>query len=320
MDASASTDASPLSHSFEIPAWKSLINHLAAVAIAIVFLVSGVYKVINPYLFATLAGDLDVPFSLTLPLALALAVAETTGGVLVLVPRFRRWGGILLSVLLAGFIAYFAINYTALAGKNCSCFPTIQFFGYTFKIERAVGPSFFWSDAAMLAVSLLAAWWAKPSQGLRTAAVIVGAVAVFTGVSFGIAYGQRIGATAPESIIVEGKPLNLRSGKYFVFFFDPECSHCNDAAKTMGTYTWKNDVQVIGVATRMPQFDAEFMSDNKFNGKTSRDLEKLRAAFPFEGKGPYGVVLDNGRQVGLVPQYGEDGEPGPTLKKLGVIE
>jgi uncharacterized membrane protein YphA (DoxX/SURF4 family) len=312
--------ASPLSYSLETPAWKSAVNHVAAVAIAVLFVASGVYKALDPYNFSRLAEELLVPVAFSMPLALALGVGETLAGVLVLVPRFRRWGGILASLLLISFMIYMGARYTELAGKDCSCFPTIRLpFGLTLDFKRAVGPGFFWSDGAMLLAAGVAAWWAKPSQGLRTATVILGAITAFVGVSFGIAYGQRTGATAPESILVEGQPLNLHQGKFFVFFFDPECSHCNDAAKTMGTYTWKSDIQVIGVPTRQPQWAEAFMSDNKFNGKVSRDLEKLKAVFPFEA-GPYGVVIESGKQVGTVAHYGEGGEPGPTLRKLGAIE
>ena len=94
------------------------------------------------------------------------------------------------------------------------------------------------------------------------------------GASFGISYGQHTSATAPESILVDGgQTLNLRQGKYFIYFFDPECSHCNDAAKLMSTYKWKPDVQVIGVAWRQPQWDRAFMDDNKFVGKVSKGLD-----------------------------------------------
>jgi uncharacterized membrane protein YphA (DoxX/SURF4 family) len=322
MEAGAGT-ASPvgsLSHSLETPAWKTGINHLAAIVIAGLFLMSGVYKAIDPFNFAKLAEQLKVPITMSMPLALLLAVAETSAGVMLLVPRFRRWGGILASLLLLSFMVYMGVRYQEIVGQDCSCFPTIRLpFGIVLDFKRSVGPGFFYGDAAMLAGAALAAWWARPSQGLRTAAVIVGAVAVFTGVSAGMSYFQHNSATAPESITVNGQPLSLRQGKYFIFFFDPECSHCNAAAKDMGTMKWKSDVQVIGVATRQPQWSEAFMKDNNFNGRTTLDLEKLKAAFPF-GDPPYGVLIDNGRQVGAVPHYEENGEPGVTLKKLGAIE
>lgn len=304
----------------EVPAWKTIVNHLAAAALAGVFLLSGVYKAVDPYNFARLAEELLVPITLSMPLALALAVGETLTGLLVLVPRFRRWGAMLAGLLLVSFMAYMGLRYTELAGKDCSCFPTIRLpLGLTLDFKRAVGPGFFAGDSIMLAGAALAGWWAKPSRGLRNAVVILGAIAVFVGVSFGVSYGQHTGAQAPESIVADGQPLNLRQGTYFVFFFDPECSHCNDAAKAMSAYRWKSGVQVIGVATRQAQWDQAFMSDNGLKGKISRDLEKLKAAFPFETP-PYGVVIENGRQTGAVPHYGEQGEPGPTLRGLGVIE
>ena len=91
----SSTTASPLAGSLEMPPWKNLVSHVAALVVAFLFICAGVYKAIDPYKFANLAKNLLVPYDLTLPLALLLAVAETTAGVLILVPRFRRWGAML---------------------------------------------------------------------------------------------------------------------------------------------------------------------------------------------------------------------------------
>ena len=58
--------------------------------------------------------------------------------VFILVPRFRRWGALLI-----GFCCwrsgYFAINYGTLRGADCSCFPWIK---------RMVGPEFFLATAS----------------------------------------------------------------------------------------------------------------------------------------------------------------------------
>ena len=319
MDAEAST-VGPLGHSLETPAWKNVVCHAAAGATAVILLFSGISKAVDPFSFARMAEQLLVPAALSMPLALALAVGETLTGLLVLVPRFRRWGGVLASLLFVSFMVYMGVRYAELQGKDCSCFPTLHLpFGITLDFKRAVGPNFFIGDGLMLAGALLAAWWARPSRGLRTAAVMLGAVAVFVGVSYGVSYGQHNSAAAPESITAGGQTVNLRQGKYFVFFFDPECTHCIAASKTMGAYTWKNGVQVIAVATRMAQWDQDFVNDSKMPAKVSRDLEKLKTAFPFEA-GPYGVVIENGRQTGAVPHFEENGEPAVTLKKLGVIE
>ena len=98
----SSTTASPLAGSLEMPPWKNLVSHAAALVVAFLFICAGVYKAIDPYKFANLAKNLLVPYDLTLPLALLLAVAETTAGVLILVPRFRRWGAMLAGAAAAG--------------------------------------------------------------------------------------------------------------------------------------------------------------------------------------------------------------------------
>ena len=64
---SASTTAGPLAGSIEIPGWKTLASHGAALVVAFLFLSAGVYKAIDPYKFANRANNLKVPYDLTLP-------------------------------------------------------------------------------------------------------------------------------------------------------------------------------------------------------------------------------------------------------------
>ena len=310
----ASTTAGPLSQSLEMPPWKTAVSHVSAAFVALIFLVAGVYKAVDPYGVARLFEELLVPYQVSLPLVVALAVGEMFSGVLVLVPRFRRWGAVLTSLLLVAFMAYIGIHYNSLVGKDCSCFPWIK---------RTVGPMFFVGDAAFLAAALLAGFWGQPVTGRkRTAAVVLGAVAVFTGVSFGSAMAHLTGTKAPDTITVDGKPYSLEHGRIFVFFFDPECSHCNDAARHMSTYHWKSDVSIVGIPTRVPQFGEAFMHDNHLKGVISLDLQKMKAVFPF-GDPPFGVALDNGREVGPVSHYDDEdngAEPAASLRKLGYID
>ena len=306
---SAST-ADSLPHSIDLPTWKNSVGHIAAALVAIIFLVSGVWKAVDPFRARQLMEQFLVPFQLSTALTLALAIGETVAGVLILVPRFRRWGSILGSLLLLSFIVYVGARYSSLVGKDCSCFPIIK---------RAVNPAFFLEDGAMLAAALIAGWWSKPSQSLRSAMVILGAVAVFAGVSYGVAVANQTGAKAPESIVVDGKPFEMSHGRYFVFFYDPECSHCNAAAKDMGTLHWKSDVTVIAVPTREQRWAEAFLKDNGLKAVTSLEVAKLKDAFPF-GDPPYGVVVENGRMTGPVPHFEENNEPAVTLRQFGVIE
>jgi uncharacterized membrane protein YphA (DoxX/SURF4 family) len=323
----ASTTAPPLPHQLELPAWKSIASHLGAVVVAFLFLIAGVYKAVDPYKFAALANNLLVPFALTLPLAVALSIAETTAGVLILVPRFRRWGALLAGGLLLVFMGYIGWNYSALIGRDCSCFPELKLpFGLAIDLKRSVGPGFFWGDGAFLVAAALAGLWAKPSAGLRTATVILGAVAVFSGVSFGVAYANQNGVQAPESIVVDGKPMSLREGRFFLFFYNPACTHCQAAAANMSKLRFKPDVTVVAIPVGEQQWAQAFLDDAKFTvAHTSLESEKLRQTFKFEYP-PYGYVIERGRQTGMVPQYDEgtevakNAEPETTLRQLGVIE
>ncbi len=306
----AGSSVSSFPSSFEIPAWKTILNHIAAFLTAVLFIGSGATKILLPYQWSQMMENMHVWYKISLPFTIGLGTVELAAGLMVLIPRFRRWGGIIVTFLLACFIVYIAINYKALVGQDCSCFPWLK---------RAINPWFFPEDGVMMLGSIISAVWAKPSHSIRGAAVLVAACAVFAGITFGAALTHQNGTKAPESVIVNNQPFALDHGRIFVFFFDPECSHCNAAAKTMGTYQWKSDVQVVGVPTRVPQWAEAFMKDNNFKGVITKDFEKLKAVFPF-GNPPYGVILERGRQTGVVSHYEEDDEPRTTLKKAGFVD
>jgi uncharacterized membrane protein YphA (DoxX/SURF4 family) len=308
MDASSTADFQ--THSLEMPPWKSVVNHLAAFAVAILFIAAGVWKITSPFAVSRMLEQLLVPVTLSMPLTLALAVSETFAGVLVIVPRFRRWGAWLAALLLLAFLIYIGFNYSALVGRDCSCFPWVK---------RAVGPAFFPEDGAMLLAAVIAGLWARKPSSLRGAAVVLGAVAVFTGVSYGSAVTHQTGTKAPDSILVDGKPYSLQHGRIFLFFYAPTCSHCEAAAKHMATYHWKSDVVRIAIPTTMARYAASFIHDTKFDALTSTtNLDDMKKLFPF-GDPPYGVALDNGREQGPVAHY-DDPEPAETLRKLGFID
>ena len=308
MDASSMADLH--GQTLEMPPWKSVVNHIAAVAVAVLFISAGVWKITNPFAVSRMLEQLLVPYQVSIPLTLALAVSETFAGVLVLVPRFRRWGAWIAAGLLLAFMVYIGINYSSLIGRDCSCFPWVK---------RAIGPAFFPEDGAMLLAAVLAGAWATRRPGtFRAAAVVLGVVAVFTAVSYGSAVTHQTGTKAPASITVDGKPYSLEHGRVFLFFYDPTCSHCEAAAKHMATYHWKSDVTRIAIPTTMPQFAASFLHDTGFQALTSNDLDELKKVFPF-GDPPYGVALDNGREQGPVSHYDEP-EPAGELRKLGFID
>lgn len=292
-----------------MPVWKSSVSHIAALAVALLFLTAGIWKMTDPFTWARMVEDLRVPYQLSMYATLALAVSETLAGALVLIPKFRRWGASLAALLLVVFMIYIGINYSALLGKECSCFPWVK---------RTIGPGFFAGDAAMLIAALIAGWASRPSTGFRNAGIILAVIAAGTAASFGFATTRLSGTKAPDVITADGKPLSLQKGRIFVFFYDPQCGHCEAAARHMAKYHWKDDVTVIGVPTNMPQWAGSFLTDTGFKAKTSTDLALLKKTFPF-GDPPYGVLIENGHSRARVPTYDEP-EPAETLKKLGVIE
>jgi uncharacterized membrane protein YphA (DoxX/SURF4 family) len=293
--------------SLELPGWKTAVNWSAAIILAIVFLVSGLYKITDPQGWAIRLTQLRFPEALSLAAALGVGIAETLTGVLVLVPRFRRWGAMAGGVLLIAFMIYMAINYGPLKGADCSCFPIVK---------RVVGPMFFIGDAGLLAIAVCAGIWSKPASGLRSAIVILGAVAVFAGVSYGVNAVRQTGTKAPDTITVDGKPYSLQHGKILLYFFDPECVHCLAAGKAMSHYNWV--ATVVAIPIQQPQFAAAYLDDTKLKALVSNDLQQLKAIFPYVSV-PAGFALENGREKMPLTKF-EGDEPLATLRQLGFVK
>ncbi len=292
----------------EMPAWKSTASLICAVLLALLFIISGVWKITDPIRAATLMTQALVPHALSLPAALGFGIGETFAGVLLLAPRFRRWGAWLSALMLVAFMAYFAVFYNRLRGADCSCFPWV---------ERAVGPMFFITDGLMLAMALAAGWWARPGRGVKQALLVLAAVSVFAGASLGIHTYRAQGIEAPLSIQVDGQPFPLHSGRVFLYFFDPECLHCDLAAREMSKYRW-GDTRVVVIPTAQPQFTGQFLESTGLRALVSNDLETLRKTFSFVSS-PYAVALESGRQKAAITHF-EGGRMERTLRELGFIQ
>ena len=287
--------------------WKTTLSWVSAILLALVFLVSGLWKLTDAPGAAVRMAQARVPQSLSLAGAIGFGIAETFTALLLLAPRFRRWGAWLGGALLIAFMIFIGINYNALRGAECSCFPWVK---------RAVGPGFFIGDGIMLVLAVLAGVWARRAQSMRYAMLILGAVTLFAAGSYGVAAMRQTGTKAPDTVTVNGKPYSLQEGQILIFYFDPECLHCLDAAKRMSKLNW-GDTRIVAVPINVPQFAQGFLDDTHLNAVLSNDLPQLKKIFPFVSA-PAGVALVNGREKMALTQF-EDPEPVDTLKKLGFI-
>ncbi|MGC9949171.1 MAG: MauE/DoxX family redox-associated membrane protein [Bryobacteraceae bacterium] len=287
--------------------WKTALSWVGAILLALVFLVSGLWKLLDAHGAAVRLAQARVPQSLSLAAAIGFGIAETFTAVLLLVPRFRRWGAWLGGALLIAFMIFIGINYKALRGAECSCFPWVK---------RAVGPNFFIGDGIMLLLAVVAGVWARRAQSMRTAATILGAIALFAAGSYGVAAMRQTGTKAPDAVTVNGQPYSLQEGKILIFYFDPECLHCLDAAKRMSKLNW-GDTRIVAVPINVPQFAQGFLDDTHLKAAISNDLPQLKKIFPFVSA-PAGVALMDGREKMALTQF-EEPEPVDTLKKIGFI-
>lgn len=290
-----------------VPGWKTALNWAAAVLLAALFLSSGIWKVTDVPSWSARLTQARVPESLSVAGTLVIGIAETVGGVLLLAPRLRRWGAILCAALLIIFLGYFAANYSALRGQDCSCFPWLK---------RVVGPGFFIGDGAMLVLAAIAGLWARRAEGLRNAAIVAGAVAVFAMVSYGVDVTRQSGARAPETVTVDGRPFDLSKGKVFVFFFNPACTHCSEAAKRLATLDW-GMTRVVAAPVELGQFAGQFLAETGLKASVTTDFDKLKGPLGYQAY-PFGAALVNGREQAAVTRF-EGNEPAETLRRTGLI-
>lgn len=302
--AEAAVDAGP----GEPAQWKAWLSVVSAVLLALLFVVAGVWKITDPIAAAVRMVQAQVPQALSLPAALSLGISEAFAGALLLAPRFRRWGAWLAGLLLVAFMVYIGLFYNVLRGEECNCFPWVK---------RAVGPAFFIGDAIMLLMALVAGWWARPSNGLRNAAIVLGAVCVFALVSYGVTAARLTGVRAPEFITVDGKPFPLGQGRVFLFFFNPQCLHCDHAARELAKLDW-GQTAIVAASTQLPQFGPEFLSSTQLRGVLTSDVEPLRKVFAFVDV-PFGVALENGRRRASFTSF--DGKQAAgKLRELGFVK
>ncbi|MEZ5365522.1 MAG: hypothetical protein R2748_25135 [Bryobacterales bacterium] len=189
-------------------------------------------------------------------------------------------------------MAYIGINYNTLRGEDCSCFPWL---------ERAVGPAFFWSDAAMVAIAAAAAFFAPKMGAFKGARNLLVAVLVFACVALAWdKLGPQPGAEVPATITVDGAEYPLREGKKFIYFYNPTRLHCLDVGIALSKYDFQTPF--LGVPTQDYDFHDGFYKDAGLTGKvqTSPDLDKLKETFPFDDV-PYAAAIENGRILHRFP-------------------
>jgi hypothetical protein len=293
----------------EIANWRRTVAAVSGILLGIIFLVSGGWKVLDPFKAGELLEQSRVPAGWGVLGSVSLGTIELLAAFLLFHRRFRRWGGLLGSALMVFFIGWIAYYYQALVGQECSCFPIIK---------RTVGPNFFVGDGIMLLLGVVAFMWSAREVNFRVPVTAFASLAVIAGLSFGANAMERSHAQVPTPVIVDGKPVNLAEGKVFLFFYDPSCMHCDAAAKFMSTLNW-GDTKVVSIPTLNPQWAASFLHDTKLKASTSLELDKLKKAFPFVDP-PFGVALDDGRvkasygTAQFVPPL-----PQADLQKLGFV-
>jgi uncharacterized membrane protein YphA (DoxX/SURF4 family) len=290
--------------------WKRTTAAICGILLGIIFLVSGGWKVLDPFKTGELLEQAKVPAGFGRVGASLLGSLELFAAFMLFVPKLRRWGGFLGSGLIVFFLGWIGYYYSALVGKECSCFPIIK---------RSIGPGFFLTDGVMLLMGVAAFIWSAKVVSAKLPMTALASIAVLAGLSYGVNTWKHSNVQMPTPVIVDGKPQNLTEGKVFLFFYDPQCMHCDAAAKFMSHLNW-GDTKVVAIPTVNPQWAASFLHDTGFKAATSLELEKLKKSFPFVDP-PFGVALVDGQVKETFTQAQFNVPlPQPELKKLGFIQ
>jgi len=297
------------SSSNQLTGWRSAIGWGAALIMAFLWFSAGLWKLSDISGWQLKLTQLLVPIWASLPATMLVAISEVVAAVLLVVPAWRRLGAWLSTALLVVFMVYMGVNYSTLQGEDCSCFPWL---------ERAVGPAFFWSDAAMVAVSLLAAKFAVSTARIKQAAYVTAGVVVF---AIGMLGYDRMkpaaGDEVPATITAADQEYALRDDKVFLYFFNPTCLHCLDVGLSMAKLEWK--VDFVGIPTQDFDLSSGFVEDTGLQDVLlSPDLDLLKKTFPFEDV-PYAAAVENGRVLERF-QFFEEPEFSAKLRELGLVE
>ena len=253
---------------------------ISGILLGIIFLVSGGWKMLDPFRTGEVLEQAKVPGGYGALGAATLGALEVFTAFLLFTPRFRRWGGLLGSALMIFFIAWVGFYYPELKGQGCGCFPIIK---------RTISPMFFVTDGIMLLLGLAAIFWSARVKSYVLPVIALAGLAVISGGNFAWSRSKIVHAQIPNPVIVDGKPADLSKGKVFVFFYDPSCMHCDAAARFMSGFDWTG-TRVVSIPTVNPQWAASFLHDTKLQAGTSLELDKMKKAFPFVDP-PYGVAL-----------------------------
>src|SRR5579883_1432256 len=178
------------------------------------------------------------------------------------------------------------------------------------------GAGFFAGDAAMLVLAAVAAMWAPRPRGRRAVALIAGAVTVFALVSYGVEAAREAGVKAPAAITVDGRPYAIGRGRFFLFFFNPMCMHCMDAAQRMARLDW-GDTRVVAIPVEQPQFARQFLAESGLKAVVSTDFETLARVFGYRTY-PFGVAVVDGREKAAVRAF-EGDELAKELRAAGMV-
>lgn len=278
---------------------RTIIHWVLALALVVIFGSSGVWKLYAPAQAGIRQVEAGVPSAYALPWVVVLGSLEVFAAVLLLVPAWRRVGGLLTAALTLSFMVYMGARYQQLKGMECGCMPGRH---------RALDAMFFVEDGAMLAAALAVIWLAGSAVAFRRRfwkPAMAFLVILCIGAASATLEPMLAGSTSLSLRVLDrsGKvavmPLSSRSDT-LLYFMNPSCLDCQRASLVMGKLRLAAPLVVLPDAR--PETIYEYLNQAGIkNAVVSLDyaqlaprlqLKQVPALYVFEGGAPKALILN----------------------------
>ncbi len=284
---------------------RNVVTWVLSLALAGIFIVAGVWKLSAPALAGIRLVEVGVPSAWGLPLAVLLGSFEVFSGVLLLWPRYRRWGALLVAVMLGIFMAYMGARYTTLKGTACGCLPGRS---------KGLGVGFFIEDGLMLAAAVAVFVLARPAAERARAWLLKPAIALalILAAAIGWAAVERTVLAGGSSLTINVMDRSRRTAPMqlaprsatLIYFFNAQCLDCKHASAEIARLRFS--VPLIAVPDAQPETGYEYLdnagiknvlvSTDYFNLSSRLHLNRVPALYVVRGGAPQTVIVDFERQ------------------------
>jgi uncharacterized membrane protein YphA (DoxX/SURF4 family) len=297
---------------------RNVILWVLSLALAGIFIVAGAWKLSAPALAGFRLVEVGVPSAAALPLAVLLGSLEVFSGVLLLWPVYRRWGALIIGVMLAVFMAYMGARYSTLKGTACGCLPGRS---------KGLGASFFIEDGLMLAAAIAIFVLARPAAERARGWLLKPAIALAVILAAGIGWAaiERTVLASGSSLTINVMDRSRRTAPMqlaprsatLIYFYNAQCLDCKKASAEIARLRFS--APLIAVPDTQPETGYEYLDAAGIkNVLVSSDYFDLASRFGV-GRVPSLYIVRGGAAQTIIVDF-ERARFENTLRQNGLIE